>query len=79
MAIDPRMMEFSHWTGLVAGSLSEHGQVAPESDEANWHDFAAGVAKLPVWSSGDIPDSRGYDKWQDWGARVYESSLRLGI
>lgn len=65
---DPRNMEWDYYCSLMAElfSASDIGTV-PEGD---WRTWADGISNIGYFGQSGIPDSRGFDTWQDWAEQM---------
>lgn len=65
---DPRYMNWDNWCALMAELFAPQGLgTVPEE---KWRDWANGVSSIGYFNSSGIPDSRGFNTWQEWAAAL---------
>ena len=59
---DPRGLTWERWCSAMAERFAANqlGTI-PEQNWRKWADALAGIGRFP-----GVPDSRGFQKWQDW-------------
>ena len=61
---DPRLMTWDQWCKLT------EEQFAPQQlghvPEAQWKEWVDGMTGIGYFTSFGVPDSRGFESWQDW-------------
>ena len=64
---DPRGMSWDQWCALTAEQFAANQLgVAPETEWKSWVDGLSGVG---YFMNSGVPDSRGFEDWQDWAQR----------
>lgn len=68
---DPRNMEWDVWCALMSElfAANQLGTV-PEDKWRDWADALSGIGRFP-----GVPDSRGFETWQEW-AFALNNALR---
>ena len=65
---DPRAMHWDQWCSLVAEQFA--AQQLGTTSEENWREWADGMASIGYFLNSGVPDSRGFNSWQEWAVRV---------
>lgn len=65
---DSRDMAWDYWCPLMA-ELFASNQLGI-TPEAEWRDWANGVAGIGYFGNSAVPDSRGFETWQDWAQQL---------
>ena len=68
---DPRGMTWDYWCALMAGLFASNQLGTVE--EPQWRAWADGLSGIGRFSG--VPDSRGFETWQDW-AFAFNNTLR---
>ena len=64
VAYDPRGMSWDQWCSLTAEQFAaQQLGTVPEENWASWVDALSGIG---YFMNSGVPDSRGFDAWQDW-------------
>ena len=65
---DPRGMEWTQYCSLMAElfAAQELGTVPEE----RWREWVDGMTGIGYFVNSGVPDSRGFDSWQDWAQRL---------
>jgi hypothetical protein len=65
---DARNMEWPLYCSLMAELFSSNdiGTVPEE----NWREWAAALSQLGNFGQSGVPDSRGFETWQDWAEQL---------
>jgi hypothetical protein len=65
---DPRNMEWPLYCSLMAELFSSNdiGTVPEE----NWRQWVDGINALGNFGQSGVPDSRGFETWQDWAEQM---------
>jgi len=68
VTFDPRNMEWPLYCSLMAELFSSNdiGTVPEE----NWREWATALSQLGNFGQSGVPDSRGFEKWQDWAEQL---------
>jgi len=65
---DPRNMTWDQWCALTAEQFA--AQQLGTVPEERWKDWVDGMAGIGYFMSFGMPDSRGFETWQDWAQQV---------
>jgi len=81
MAVNPSMIGFDAWAAQTSSSIQQSGGGVPQApaDETHWRAYATQLKQAQSPIATEIPDHAGFEKWQDWAARVYDSAQRNGL
>lgn len=65
---DPRGMKWDQYCSLMAElfAAQELGTVPEE----RWRDWVDGMTGIGYFVNSGVPDSRGFETWQDWAQRL---------
>ena len=64
VTLDPRNLTWDTWCARTAEQFAaQQLGTVPESEWRKWTD---GVVGIGYFTRSGVPDSRGFDKWQDW-------------
>ena len=65
---DPRGMEWTQYCPLMSElfAAQELGTVPEE----RWREWVDGMTGIGYFVNSGVPDSRGFDSWQDWAQRL---------
>jgi hypothetical protein len=65
---DPRGMQWTQYCSLMAElfAAQELGTVPEE----RWREWVDGMTGIGYFVNSGVPDSRGFDNWQDWAQRL---------
>lgn len=65
---DPRGMTWDQYCALMAElfAVQELGTVPEE----RWRDWVDGMTGIGYFLNSGVPDSRGFETWQDWAQRL---------
>lgn len=61
---DPRNMEWDYWCALMAEQFASNQLGTIPEDR--WQEWANALAGIGYFTRAGIPDSRGFETWQDW-------------
>jgi hypothetical protein len=64
---DPRGMSWDQWVKLT-DELFAPQQLGTVPEE-RWRDWVDGMAGIGYFLNSGVPDSRGFESWQDWAAQ----------
>ena len=64
ISYDPRYMKWDQWCALMSELFAP--QQLGTVTEDKWKDWAAGLSGNGYFTESGIPDSRGFNTWQDW-------------
>ena len=65
---DPRGMSWGQWNSLTTELFA--AQQLGIVDEEQWRQYADGMAGIGYFLNSGVPDSRGFQTWQDWASRL---------
>lgn len=65
---DPRNMTWDQWCALTAEQFS--AQQLGTLPEERWKEWVDGMSGIGYFMSFGMPDSRGFETWQDWAQQV---------
>lgn len=65
---DPRGMEWDQYCPLMAELFA--GQQLGTVPEERWAEWVDSFSGIGYFVNSGIPDSRGFDSWQDWAERL---------
>ena len=68
---DPRYMNWNNWCALMAELFAP--QNLGTVPEEKWRDWGAALAGIGYFNSSGIPDTRGFNTWQEWAVRVVDA------
>jgi hypothetical protein len=75
IAYDPRGMSWDEWCKLTDELFAQQQLgIAPEEQ---WKDWVNGLAGLANFMDSGVPDSRGFDDWQEW-AEQFVGIMNVG-
>ena len=63
-AYDPRNMTWDEWCKLTEDQFAQ--QQLGNVPEARWKEWVDGLAGIGNFMNSGVPDSRGFERWQDW-------------
>ena len=62
---DPRNMDWSYWTALVAEQYEQQQLMWPVPEE-RWQDFALSVCAIALFNNYGVPSPMSFSDWRDW-------------
>ena len=68
ISYDPRGMTWNQWNSLMSELFGgQHLRLVPED---NWRDLAASMKGVGHFSNSGMPDSSGFENWEDWAQHL---------
>tara|TARA_R110000868_G_scaffold114309_1_gene306290 strand:+ start:5526 stop:5777 length:252 start_codon:yes stop_codon:yes gene_type:complete len=62
---DPRGHTWNSWASLMCELYAANSLAIP-TDESEWRGWANGLKAIDVFTNNGVPDSNGYENWEDW-------------
>jgi hypothetical protein len=62
---DPRGLTFLTWAALICEEYAAQNLLAP-NEKTDWKDWADGLKGIDIFANEGVPDSRGFDTWENW-------------
>jgi len=64
VVLDPRNFEWDLWCARTAEQFAANQLGTIE--ESRWREWADAMSGIGYFSQSGVPDSRGFETWQDW-------------
>jgi len=74
VTLDPRNMEWDLWCARTAEQFAANQLGTIPEDQ--WQIWADAISGIGYFSQSGVPDSRGFETWQDW-AFALSNSMRV--
>lgn len=69
LVYDPRYHTWDSWSSLMCEAYAAQ-QLAMNTPESQWQDWAAGLKAIDVFVNEGIPGPAIYNNWQDWASAL---------